>query len=158
MEELVRAPVSEAAPAEAPPAEAPAAATEAPPAKEGELNAGDLKKEAEQARENATAEEAPPRTPGAGRDPGIVGLLVPLAIIFAIMYLLLIRPQKKKEQQRQEMLDRVQKDDKVVTIGGIIGVVSSMTDREIVLRLDDNTKLRLTRSAISRVIDKDQAE
>ena len=108
------------------------------------------------------SEGVPPEAPPAeapGRDAGgIFGLLVPLAIIFAIMYLLLIRPQKKKEQQRQEMLDRVKKDDKVVTIGGIIGVVSSMTDREIVVRLDDNTKLRVTRSAISRVIDKDQPE
>jgi len=143
------------APADAPEA-APEKAEQAPAARENEVNASELRKEGEEAKEGIAGKETPP--PPSDCRGGIMGLLIPLAIIFAIMYLLLIRPQKKKEQQRQEMVDRLKKDDKVVTIGGIIGVVSSLTDREIVLRLEDNTKMRVTRNAISRVIDTDRAE
>ncbi len=86
------------------------------------------------------------------------GMLLPFALIFAVFYLLLIRPQKKKEQQRRAMLDRIAKGDKVVTIGGIIGEIASLTDREAVLRLEDNTKIRITRSAVSRFAEGEKPE
>jgi preprotein translocase subunit YajC len=139
------------------PGSAPGEGEEAPAPREDEINAAELREEGEEAEEGAAGEEGPPPAKGR-REGGFMGLLIPLAIIFAIMYLLLIRPQKKKEHQRQDMVDRLKKDDKVVTIGGIIGVVSSLTDREIILRLEDNTKMRVTRNAISRVIDTDQPE
>jgi len=123
-----------------------------------EINAAELGEEGEEVNEGAAGEEAPPAGKDRQERGGFMGLLIPLAIIFAIMYMLLIRPQKKKEHQRQDMVDRLKKDDKVVTIGGIIGVVSSLTDREIILRLEDNTKMRVTRNAISRVVDTDQPE
>jgi len=104
-----------------------------------------------------TRKEPPPANNRAGEG-NIISLLAPLAIIFVIMYLLLIRPQKKKEQQRQEMLGQLQKDDKVVTIGGIIGVITSLNEREVVLRLEDGQKMRLTRNAISRPIGKEESK
>ncbi|NQT20734.1 MAG: preprotein translocase subunit YajC [Planctomycetes bacterium] len=85
-------------------------------------------------------------------------MFLPLILIFAVFYFLLIRPQKKKEQQRRELLDQVRKGDKVVTIGGIIGEISSLTDREVVLRLEDNTKIRITRSAVSKIIGAEENE
>jgi len=87
---------------------------------------------------------------------GLPQMLIPLAIFFIIMYVLLIRPQKKKEQQRQEMLGQLKKDDKVVTIGGIIGVIVSINDREVVLRLEDGQKMRMTRSAVSRPVGQEE--
>jgi len=73
-----------------------------------------------------------------------------IAAMFAIMYFMLIRPQKKREKERQDMLGNLKKGDKVETIGGIMGTITSINDREVVLQVEDGGKLRFTRRAISR--------
>ncbi|HUU69684.1 MAG TPA: preprotein translocase subunit YajC [Planctomycetota bacterium] len=78
------------------------------------------------------------------------GFFLVIAAMFAIMYFMLIRPQKKREKERREMLSDLKKGDKVATIGGIIGTITSINDREVVLQVEDGGKLRFTRSAISR--------
>jgi len=93
----------------------------------------------------------------AGKQPvgGPLGtMLVPMLIIFAIFYFLMIRPQRKKEQTRRDMLDEIEKGDKVVTIGGIHGQLVTVREKDVVVRVDDDkgVKLKLNRSAISRVI------
>ncbi|HUS59594.1 MAG TPA: preprotein translocase subunit YajC [Planctomycetota bacterium] len=96
---------------------------------------------------------------GADAGSGMVQFMILIAIMFGIMYFMLIRPQKKKEKNRVDMLSRLKKDDKVVTIGGMIGVIQSINDREVVLRTEDGNKIRFTRSAISRAVEgKDQEE
>lgn len=76
--------------------------------------------------------------------------------MIALFYFFIIRPQARERQRRTEMLSQLKKNDKVVTIGGIIGVISSVhaeTD-EVVIRVDEtnNTKLRVLRSSIHQVI------
>jgi len=94
----------------------------------------------------------------AGRKPppgGFMGsMFVPMLIIFAIFYFLMIRPQRKKEQSRRDMLDVLEKGDKVVTIGGIHGQLVTVREKDVVVRVDDDkgVKLKMNRSAISRVI------
>ena len=114
--------------------------------------------ETDQGQEGGTTQPDQTKEPVKGDDSGLWGMLLPFALIFAVFYLLLIRPQKKKEQQRRAMLDRIAKGDKVVTIGGIIGEIASLTDREVVLRLEDNTKIRITRSAVSRFVEGEKPE
>lgn len=75
----------------------------------------------------------------------------PLIIIFFIFYILLIRPQKKQEKQRQNMLKNIKKNDEVVTTAGIYGVVLNVKDKTLTLRIDDNVKIEIERSAISRI-------
>ena len=101
-------------------------------------------------------ERPPGKTNGDGSQ--MWSTFVLIALLFAVMYIMLIRPQKKREQQRQEMLSRLQTNDKVVTIGGIIGTVDSLTDKEAVIRLEDNTKMRVTRNAISRIVSGETPE
>ena len=137
---------------------APEQAPEAPAGREGDTNAADFGKEGVQAEEGAEKKEPPQDTNDRSGEASPLGWLVPIAIIFAIMYLMLIRPQKKRDQQRKEMLGTLKKDDEIVTIGGIIGVVTSVNDREIVLRLEDNTKIRLTRAAVSKIVNKEEAQ
>lgn len=81
-----------------------------------------------------------------------LGLILPFAIMFFILYVLMIRPQQKKEQQRRKMLESLKKNDRVVTAGGIHGVIQAIKGDEVFLRVADNVVLKLSRSAISRVV------
>ena len=85
--------------------------------------------------------------------PGLLENLWPLLLIFGVMYLFMFRGPKKKQKQHQEMLGALTKNDRVRTIGGIIGTVVDIRDDEVVLKIDEasNTKMRLARSAISKV-------
>jgi len=86
------------------------------------------------------------------------GMLLPIAVIVLIFYLLLFRPQKKQEKAHQEMLKGLKKGDKVVTIGGIHGVVQNVRETDVTLKVDEKGEIRVrfSRSAISRVLDKEE--
>jgi len=83
---------------------------------------------------------------------GFMGLLPFLAII-AVMYFLMIRPQMKKQKERQKMIDALQKGDKVVTTGGIHGKVVGFADNDktVILQVDEKVKLNIDRSAVGTV-------
>lgn len=91
---------------------------------------------------------------------GGFGMLLPLILIIGIMYFFMIRPQNKKQKELQKMLDALQKGDKVITIGGIHGTVSSVKkDSNVVtIRVDENTKIEFNRSAIATVVSDKPAE
>jgi preprotein translocase subunit YajC len=76
---------------------------------------------------------------------------VPFIAIIAIFYFLIIRPQNKKQKDTQRMLNALKKGDKVVTIGGIHGVIQSVKEHSVILKVDDTVRLEFTRSAISTV-------
>ncbi len=86
---------------------------------------------------------------------------VPFAVIGVMFYFLLIRPERKKRQQLTNLLDSLKKNDRIVTIGGIHGVVVNVTkdSDEVTIRVDEgtNTKLKVSRSAISRVISDEKS-
>ena len=101
----------------------------------------------------------------AGDAGGGVNLFIQIAPFLAIgllFYFMLIRPQRKEQSRRQDMLANVKKNDRVVTIGGIYGVVMNVHREadEVSLKVDEatNTKLRITLSSIARVISGDTAE
>jgi len=77
--------------------------------------------------------------------------LLPLVIIFIIFYFLLIRPQKKQEKERQKMINNVNKNDEIVTTGGIHGTIVNTKEKTITLRIDDNVKIELERNCIAYV-------
>ncbi len=94
----------------------------------------------------------------AGGQPGpsLLNLLLPFLVIGLLFYFLLIRPQKAEQARRQAMLAAVKKNDRVITIGGIYGVVTNVQREqdEVTIKVDEatNTKLRVTLSSIARVI------
>jgi preprotein translocase subunit YajC len=95
---------------------------------------------------------AAPQNGGAAPGPAqFVTSLLPFAAIIAIFYFLIIRPQNKKQKETQRMLNALKKGDKVVTIGGIHGVIQSAREHTVILKVDDNIKLEFNRSAISTV-------
>ncbi|AXI50796.1 MULTISPECIES: preprotein translocase subunit YajC [Sulfitobacter] len=80
---------------------------------------------------------------------------VPLILIFAIMYFLLIRPQQKKVKEHKAMVDGLRRGDQVVTAGGLIGkVVKVKDDGELEVELADNVKVRVVQSTIATVVSK----
>jgi len=81
----------------------------------------------------------------------LVGSLLPFLLIIVIFYFFLIRPQNKKQKETQKMLDALKKGDKVITIGGIHGTVSSVKENTVIVKVDDDCKLEFNRTAISSV-------
>jgi len=84
-------------------------------------------------------------------------LLVMLLMIFpfiAMYYFLVLRPQKKKAREREAMLGALKKGDRVLSVGGIYGVVRSIKDDEIILAVDEqkDVRIRVTRNAISQIV------
>jgi preprotein translocase subunit YajC len=82
---------------------------------------------------------------------GPLGPLLPFAAIIAIFYFLIIRPQNKRQKETQKMLAALKKGDKIVTIGGIHGVIQSVKESSVIVKVDESTKLEFNRSAISSV-------
>lgn len=81
----------------------------------------------------------------------LLGMFAPLIAIFVIFYFFLIRPQNKKQKETEKMINALKKGDKVITIGGIHGVVSSVKEKTIIVKVDDNAKIEFNRTAIATV-------
>ena len=91
----------------------------------------------------------------AGGGGSAIASFIPLILIFAIMYFLLIRPQQKKLKEHQAMVQAVRRGDQVVTQGGIIGKVTKVIDdNEIEVEIAKGVKVRVVKSTIAQVISK----
>ncbi len=88
------------------------------------------------------------QTPQAGN--AIINFF-PLILIFVIFYFMLIRPQKTKEKEHQKMLNGLQKNDEVVTSGGIHGTLVNVKDKTVILRIDENVKMEIEKNCIAYV-------
>jgi preprotein translocase subunit YajC len=100
--------------------------------------------------------EGPAPDGGAPGGESMLISLLPFVAIFVLFYFLLIRPQRREQARRQAMLTGVQKNDRVITAGGIYGVVTNVHREadEVTIKVDEatNTKLRVTLSSIARVL------
>lgn len=74
-----------------------------------------------------------------------------LAAIFVVFYFFIIRPQSKRQKEIQDKVTALKKGDKVITTGGIIGIVNTIEDTEVLLEVDKDVKIRLMKSAIGDV-------
>ena len=80
---------------------------------------------------------------------GGTSMLIMLVAIFAIFYFLMIRPESKRRKERQEMIDSLQRGDKVVTIGGLYGDVQDVHDDRVVIKIAEGLKVEVAKTAIS---------
>lgn len=85
---------------------------------------------------------------------GIEGTIMMFGAIFLIFYFMIIRPQQKKSKERAKLLSNLEKGDKVVTSGGIHGIISGLDEKTCLLQVSDNLKIKVERSAIGTVISK----
>jgi preprotein translocase subunit YajC len=91
-----------------------------------------------------------------GQSGGMGGMLVPMLLIMAIFYFMMIRPQQRKEKERRAMLDAVKSGDRVVFGGGMIGTVANIKDQTLVIKIADSVKVEVLRGSITRVVEKDE--
>lgn len=87
----------------------------------------------------------------AGGIGGLGGFVLPLLLMFAIMYFLVILPQSRQRKKTQEMLGAVKNGDKVVTTSGIYGTINGIDGDTFILKVADNVKIRIARAAIAQV-------
>ena len=81
---------------------------------------------------------------------GSISFILMLALMFLVMYLFMIRPQRKQQKELEAMRNALKKGDKVVTAGGIYGTVSEVDERTVLIKVDGETKLRVDKSSIQR--------
>jgi preprotein translocase subunit YajC len=103
--------------------------------------------------------DALPVMQGAGGTGGSMATtFITFAGVIAVFYFFILRPQSRKQKEAQKMLSEVKKFDKVVTIGGIRGVVQAVKDTTVIIKVDDNTKIEFNKSAISAVLEKHEVK
>src|SRR2546428_13027168 len=91
---------------------------------------------------------APQQVPGGG----IGSFFVPLIFIFIIMYFVMIRPQKKRQQQQQNLISSLKTGDRGVTNGGIHYLISNVKENTVLVKVADNAKIEIEKSAITNVL------
>ncbi|MGA1464853.1 MAG: preprotein translocase subunit YajC [Balneolaceae bacterium] len=91
---------------------------------------------------------APPSSGGA--DGGLINLIF-FALLIFVFYFFLIRPQSKRQKEIQKKVEAMKKGDKVVTNGGMIGTIHSISDDTVLVEIDSNVKARFQKSAITDV-------
>ena len=80
--------------------------------------------------------------------------LILMVVFVAIVYFMMIRPQRKRDKEAKDMLAAIKKGDKIVTIGGIRGTVAIVKESTVIIKVDDNTRIEFSKSAISAVLNK----
>ncbi len=93
--------------------------------------------------------------PGGAAGGGMgIGAFLPMILVFVIFYLLILRPQSKRQKEHQKVLDSLTKGDQVVTSGGIYGTVQRVNEKEhtLTLKIADDVKIEIDRAAIARKI------
>lgn len=83
---------------------------------------------------------------------GMIGTLIMFGAIFAIFYFMIIRPQQKRQKEREKLLSAVQKGDKVVLSSGLYGTVAGLEEKTVLIDVGNNVKMKFERSAIASVV------
>jgi preprotein translocase subunit YajC len=86
--------------------------------------------------------------------PDIFAFAPPLILVLIVFYFMFLRPQRKEQAEREAQVNALKKNDRVLTIGGIIGTVANISSdgKEVSLKVDDNTRIKFLRSSIQRVL------
>jgi len=102
---------------------------------------------------SAIAQTAPAAASGGDMQSSLMSML-PLLLMFVVLYFVMIRPQMKKQKEHRAMLDALAKGDEIVTAGGLVGRVSAMGDSYLSVELAEGTVVQLQRQAVTQVLPK----
>ena len=89
-----------------------------------------------------------------GGSGSLVSTLIMFGAIFLIFYFMIIRPQQKKAKERNKLLSNLEKGDKIITSGGVHGIIAGLDEKTALLQVSDNLKMKVERSAITTVTAK----
>lgn len=107
--------------------------------------------------QTALAQAAAPAV-AAPQQPGLMGMLVPFAMMFMVIYFLMIRPQQKKMKEQQAMLNALKAGDEVVTTSGMLGKVAGIQEKIVTIEVADRVQVRMLKSQISQVVNETAAK
>jgi preprotein translocase subunit YajC len=82
------------------------------------------------------------------------GFLLPMIVIFAAFYFLLIRPQQKKQKAHTALISDLKEGDEVLTAGGILGKITGVSEHYVVVKIGDNTEIKIQKASVSQVVPK----
>ena len=102
---------------------------------------------------SAFAQSAPAAAAGGDLQSTLMSML-PLVLMFVVLYFVMIRPQMKKQKEHKSMIDALAKGDEVATVGGVLGKVSKLTDSYVSLEVATGVELQVQRSAVVQVLPK----
>ena len=104
---------------------------------------------------NAFAQAAPAAAAGGAESMfGSLGQLLPLVLMFVVLYFIMIRPQMKRQKEHKAMIDALAKGDEVVVAGGVIGRVAKTGESQLQVEVADGVELQIQRSAVVQVLPK----
>lgn len=83
------------------------------------------------------------------------GFLLPMVVIFAAFYFLLIRPQQKKQKAHTALISNLKVGDEILTAGGMLGKITGVSDHYVVVQISDNTEIKMQKASVSQVVPKD---
>ena len=102
---------------------------------------------------SAFAQSVPAAAAGGDMQSSLMSML-PLVLMFVVLYFVMIRPQMKKQKEHRAMIDALAKGDEIVTVGGILGKVSKLGDNYVTLEIAANVEVQIQRSAVVQVLPK----
>ncbi len=98
--------------------------------------------------------QAQTASPG-GLGGGLGGFIIPMTLVFVIMYFVMIRPQKKRQMEQQNLISSLKTGDRVVTNAGIHGLISNVKETTVIVKVADNVKIEMEKSAVTTVLKSD---
>jgi len=87
--------------------------------------------------------------PGGGEGTSIWPMVIFIALLFGMMYLVLIRPQRKRQKEHRQLVEELRKGDRVVTAGGIYGVIESISDDSVVIKVESGMTIRVAKGSVA---------
>jgi preprotein translocase subunit YajC len=118
---------------------------------QADAGGGDASAPGQTPSQTATTEQpadGAPQTPE-GKQPGLLGSAVPFILLFAVMYLLILRPQQKKQKEHREMVSRLKAGDRVYTNGGVFGTIVGVSETLVKLEIAKGVEIEVVRSAVN---------
>ena len=88
-------------------------------------------------------------TEGAEGETSMLPMIIFLVLIFAMFYFLMIRPQRKKQKEHQQLVEELKRGDRVVTAGGIYGVIESISEDSVVIKVESGTTMRVAKGSVA---------
>jgi preprotein translocase subunit YajC len=99
-----------------------------------------------------------PQTSGAAESGGgggqLITMLVTFGLIIVVFYFLVIRPQNRKQKAAKKMLENIRRGDRVLTVGGLHGFVDSVKEDSVIIKVDENVKIKFSKSAVSQILER----
>ncbi len=82
----------------------------------------------------------------------MLSTILPFLLIIVVFYFLILRPQQKRQKERTKLLEGVKKGDKIITAGGVHGVVEGIEEKTVLVKIDDNVKVKIEKTGISTIV------